>query len=57
MVKRNNQWILVGGYDLILQCIHERIYPQKIVIFETLGLLHQQIISDITYRMKQGVHN
>jgi DNA polymerase III epsilon subunit-like protein len=57
MVKRSNEWILVGGYDLILQCIHERIYPKQLIVFEALGLLHQQIISDISYRMKQGVRS
>lgn len=49
LAKTNNKIILVGWYDMALQCIVEKIMPHQIIIYEQQGLLHQQIITDIRY--------
>jgi len=43
---------MVGGYEMLLQCLQEKITPTQVIVYEQQGLLHQQIIGDLQYRFR-----
>lgn len=47
--KTATQRIIVGGYEMLLQCIQEKITPDQLFVCGDLGLLHKQIVQDISY--------
>ncbi|MFA7284728.1 MAG: 3'-5' exonuclease [Candidatus Absconditabacterales bacterium] len=52
MAKSKSRYIMVGGYEMLLQSLVDKMRPQMIITCSQLGLLHQQIIADIQYRMR-----
>lgn len=49
--KTSSSWIVVGGYEMLLQCIQEKNTPDTIFVCGELWLLHKQILQDISYWM------
>lgn len=50
--KSHSKWVLVGWYEMFLQCIQEKITPDQVIIYQHLWLLHEQIVADLQYWMK-----
>ncbi len=52
LAKTKTSYILVWGYEMFLQCITDKLKPELIITCSQLGLLHQQIVTDLQYRLR-----
>lgn len=51
LAKKYDKLILIGWYDMIMQCIQEKITFWEVIIYGHLWLLHEQIKTDLQYWM------